>query len=129
EGRQLLASLPGIVEEETVGLWDAYGRVSAEEIRAEIPCPPFSRSPYDGYAFSSSDTMAASRQSPVRLPVRGEIAAGEAGFRVADGTAVRIMTGAPIPLGADTVVKWENVQMDGEALLFSVPVAAGNIIP
>ena len=129
EGRQLLASLPGIVEEETVGLWDAYGRVSAEEIRAEIPCPPFSRSPYDGYAFSSGDTASASRDFPVQLLVRGEIAAGEVGSRVEGGTAVRIMTGAPIPSGADTVIKWEDVRMDRERLLFSAPVSAGNIIP
>lgn len=82
----------------------ALGCVLAEPVTAAEPVPPFDNTAMDGYAVRAADTSA----SPVRLRVVGAIAAGEApGVTVAEGEAVRIMTGAPMPPGTDAVVMVE----------------------
>ncbi|MDT3443718.1 MULTISPECIES: gephyrin-like molybdotransferase Glp [unclassified Pseudofrankia] len=91
-----------------VPLAAAHGCVLGADVRATLALPRFDNSAMDGYAVRSADVAAASEHAPVRLPVVGEIAAGAATpGEVAVGTAVRIMTGAPFPLGADTVVQVE----------------------
>ncbi len=100
-----LAALPT----EIVALGDAPGRVLAESLLSRHTLPPWDNSAMDGFAVLASDTAAASIESPTRLKVVGEAAAG----RVADvvvtaGNAVRILTGAPLPQGADAVVPVES---------------------
>ncbi|HKC64817.1 MAG TPA: gephyrin-like molybdotransferase Glp [Pyrinomonadaceae bacterium] len=89
---------------ERVALVDALGRVLAEDIVADSDLPPFDRAQMDGFAVRSADT----ERVPVRLRIVGESAAGR-GWRerLNAGEAVRIMTGAPVPIGADSVQKVE----------------------
>src|SRR3954452_9504978 len=89
-------------------LLDAHGCVLAEDIVATHPLPPFENSAMDGYAVRTTDIASASEGSPVVLPVVGDIAAGSVTpYTVQPGLTVRIMTGAPLPPGADAVVPLE----------------------
>lgn len=97
---------PGTVE--MVPLFASLDRYLAEDLIADSPVPPFDRSAYDGYAVRSVDTVNASPESPVYLEVIDVIGAGTISDRtVGANEAVRIMTGAPIPEGADAVVMME----------------------
>jgi molybdopterin molybdotransferase len=82
--------------------------VLAEDVTTTFPLPPFDNSAMDGYAVRAADVAGASESSPVSLHVVGDIAAGSAGaYSVQPGLCVRIMTGAPMPAGADAVVPVE----------------------
>jgi molybdopterin molybdotransferase len=84
------------------------GRVLAEDVVADVDVPGFDRSAMDGYAVRGEDTFGASAYDPISLTVRGEALPGAPyGGRVEQGSAVRVMTGAPIPAGADAVVMAE----------------------
>jgi molybdopterin molybdotransferase len=97
------------LEPEPVAILDALGRVLAEEIVSDIDIPPFDNSAMDGYAVRSADVATATPGSPVCLKVVGSVAAGYvAGMRIERGAAIRIMTGAPLPEGADAVVPYED---------------------
>ncbi|MGD8623405.1 MAG: molybdopterin molybdotransferase MoeA [Anaerolineae bacterium] len=97
------------LEPESVPVLEALGRVLAEEIVSDINIPPFDNSAMDGYAVRAADVADASPQAPVRLEVVGSVAAGYvAGAQVQPGTTIRIMTGAPLPEGADAVVPYED---------------------
>lgn len=99
---------------ESVALSKALGRVLAEAIRAEHDLPPFPNSAMDGYAVRAADTRGARRDSPIRLQVLGEAAAGHPfPGAIEPGTAVRIATGAPLPPGADAVVPVEDTDDPG----------------
>jgi molybdopterin molybdotransferase len=88
---------------------EALGQVLDEEISAGFDIPPLANTAMDGYAVRAADTAGASESSPCELQVIGELAAGYVyDGEVALGTAVRIMTGAPIPAGADAVVPFEE---------------------
>lgn len=94
---------------EPVGLFQARGRVLAEDIIADFDVPPFRNSAMDGYAVRAVDTAEASGETPVILRVVADVAAGDvAETPVPPGGAVRIMTGAPLPPGADAVVRFEE---------------------
>ena len=94
---------------ESVPLLDACGLVLAEDLVAGEEIPPFRNSAMDGYAVRAGDTAGATFADPVRLRVVGNLAAGSSPrVRVEPGTAVRIMTGAPVPDGADSVVRFEE---------------------
>lgn len=94
---------------ERLSLLDALGRVLAEPVRAPMTLPAWDNSAMDGYAVRGSDIDAATPERPVRLRVLETVAAGGfATHRVSDGEAIRIMTGAPLPEGADTVVRVED---------------------
>lgn len=89
-------------------LMDALGMAAAEDVVSPIDLPTFDNSAMDGYAVRHADVAAASAESPVHLPVVGEIGAGQAGLMaLPPGTAAKIMTGAPVPAGADSVVPYE----------------------
>ena len=89
-------------------LLDALGLVAAEDVFAPIALPSFDNSAMDGYAVVQDDVATATDESPVHLPVVGEIGAGQARIlALSPGTAVKIMTGAPVPAGADAVVPYE----------------------
>jgi molybdopterin molybdotransferase len=94
---------------ERVPLLDALGRVLAEPVVAPLTLPPWNNSAMDGYAVRGADVERASDGSPVVLEVRETVAAGQTpSGPVTAGTAVRIMTGAPVPDGADSVVRVED---------------------
>lgn len=100
-----ISPLPATV----LGIAEAEGCVLAEDITASRPLPPFDNSAMDGYALHAADVAAASGDTPVTLPVTGEVAAGDTGaYAVAPGTCMRITTGAMLPAGADAVVPVED---------------------
>jgi molybdopterin molybdotransferase len=89
-------------------LLDCLGLVCAEDVVATIALPGFDNSAMDGYAVRQADVASATGDHPVTLPVVGEIGAGQATVRrIEPGTVAKIMTGAPIPEGADAVVPYE----------------------
>jgi molybdopterin molybdotransferase len=89
-------------------LMDALGLAVAEDVHAPIALPSFDNSSMDGYAVVRADVLTASPEQPVHLPVVGEIGAGRADLvALSPGTAVKIMTGAPVPRGCDAVVPYE----------------------
>ena len=93
---------------ETIPLEVACGRIAAGDLCARMDQPPFDRSPLDGYALHSADTAGASRETPVTLPVVMKLYAGDApAAALPAGCAARIMTGAPLPEGADCVLMQE----------------------
>jgi molybdopterin molybdotransferase len=97
-----------ILPAEEVALSEALGRVLAVPVRAAEDLPPFANSAMDGYAVRAGDVATASESTPVVLHVRGDIAAGTAPpIQVGAGEAARIMTGAPLPEGADAVIPVE----------------------
>ncbi len=107
----LTAVLQGVsvLPAEQVALADALGRVLVEPIVARDNLPPFANSAMDGYALVAADLEGVSGDNPVVLQVIGDIAAGAAPeIQVTRGTAVRIMTGAPMPAGADAVIPVED---------------------
>ena len=94
-----------------LGLMDAHGCVLTEDVVAPAPLPGFDNSAVDGYAVRLADVASASEDAPVVLPVTGDVAAGPASpLRVSAGSCVRIMTGAMVPAGADSVlpVEWTD---------------------
>ena len=91
-----------------VELERALGAVLAEDVTSPVPLPPFDNSAMDGYAVRSADVAHATEETPVVLPVIDDVAAGDgAMYAVGPGLVTRIMTGAPVPAGADTVVPVE----------------------
>jgi molybdopterin molybdotransferase len=112
--RQVLADIEPL-EPLELPLADALGCVLAKDVRATWPLPSFDNSSMDGYAVQAADLTAASEAVPVRLKVVDDVPAGDrARIRVEPGTAVRIMTGAPMPDGADAVVpvEWTDAGTD-----------------
>ena len=104
------------LEAERVAIVDALDRVLAENIVAENNVPPFNNSAMDGYAVRADDIVGASKERPATLRVIGDVAAGYTASRAVErGTAMRIMTGAPLPQGADTVVRFEETSEGVEA--------------
>jgi molybdopterin molybdotransferase len=115
---------------ETTDLWAAVGRVLAESVVADRDLPPFPRSTRDGYAVRSADLSTL----PTVLDVIGEIRAGEKldkiPLAVRTGQAAAIMTGAPVPEGADAVVMVEYTSARGPQIEITRGVAAGeNVVP
>jgi molybdopterin molybdotransferase len=89
-------------------LMEALGLACAEDVHALVSLPGFDNSAMDGYAVRFEDVSMANAGEPVVLPVVGEIGAGQARvLALAPGTAAKIMTGAPLPVGADTIVPYE----------------------
>jgi len=109
EARARILEVVSRLPAEEKPLADALGQVLAEDVTSPITIPPLDNTSMDGYAVRAADTAAASDASPMTLRVVGEVAAGYifAG-EVTPGAAVRIMTGAPIPRGADAIVPFEE---------------------
>ena len=141
------AALP-VPATERVPLDDACGRIAARDLCARMDQPPFARSPLDGYALHSADTAGAGEETPVTLPVVMKLYAGDApAAALPAGCAARIMTGAPLPPGADCVLMQEltddgeeqvriyaqlqpsaNVVFRGEDIAAGAPIAAAGTV-
>jgi molybdopterin molybdotransferase len=114
---------------EKVSILDALGRVIAEDIYTLRDIPPLDNSGMDGYAVRWEDVEQISQDHPVRLNVTEDLPAGFLATRpVRKGEAIRIMTGAPIPEGADTVVPVEETRKEGPGVLILNAVAKGDCI-
>ncbi len=113
-----------------LGLDDALGHVLAGDVIAPEPVPPFANSAMDGYAVLAAEVAAASGGAPVRLHVAATVAAGAAtDVVVVPGTAIRIMTGAPVPAGADAIVPVEHTARAGDdAVDIAEPTSVGRHI-
>lgn len=116
-------------EEETV-LLEAYNRVLNQDVVSTMDIPPFNRSTVDGYAVRAQDTYGAEENQPVMLRVCGAVAVGEQPqATVALGEAVEIVTGAPIPQGADAVVMVEDTErQDSDLQVFSSVTVNENVM-
>ena len=113
------------LKSERISLCDSIGRVIAEDIVADSDMPPFNRSQMDGYAVRAVDT----EKSPVTLRLVGESAAGRGWHKsLRSGEAVRIMTGAPVPNGADAVQKIELTVECGDSVTINEPTSTGRFI-
>jgi molybdopterin molybdotransferase len=120
---KMLYELPVITGTETAGLGEALGRVVSAPVHARIPVPPFDRSPCDGYAFRSEDTRTATRDNPAVLKIIEEIPAGtQPQHEITPGHAAKILTGAPIPNGADATIKYENTEFTDSEVRILKPV-------
>ena len=125
---EILAAICGLPATE-LALADAEGCVLAEDVAAAVPLPSFDNSSMDGYAVLASDTTKASTDSPVTLPVAGEIAAGDIGaFALVPGSAIRIMTGAQMPSGADAVIPVELTDGGENRVEIRSEVASGHAV-
>jgi molybdopterin molybdotransferase len=109
EARARILDVVARLEPEEKPISAALGQVLAEDVVSPVTIPPFDNTAMDGYAVRAADTEGASPDAPVRLRIIGEVAAGYIfEGRVEKGGAVRIMTGAPIPAGADAIVPFEE---------------------
>ncbi len=109
EAHEILKSCFELNDTEMVSIFDAHQRVLAQDIFAPIDQPPFDRSPVDGYAIKASDSIGASAEHPLKLEIIEEVFAGQFPEKeVLEKKACRIMTGAPIPRGADCVIRQEE---------------------
>jgi molybdopterin molybdotransferase len=117
EARASVLAGIGRLEPETVEALDSLGCVLATDVVSDIDVSPFDNSAMDGYAVRAADTAGASAETPVVLRVVDHIAAGRVSEVVVEpGEAARIMTGAPVPVGADAIVmveQTESLEMDG----------------
>jgi molybdopterin molybdotransferase len=109
EALEKVLSYVEVLEPEQKPILDCLGQVLAEDIYSTINIPPLDNSAMDGFALQAEDTRGADGSSPAYLVVVGEVAAGSMPTtEVRPGTAIRIMTGAPLPEGADAVVRFED---------------------
>src|SRR5262249_52084711 len=112
---------------ELIDLLNSNGRVLAEPVMADRDFPPFPRATRDGYALRSSDAA----QPYVKLPIVGEIRAGarqQEATELQAGPALAIMTGAPVPPGADAVVMVEYTQQHGDSIVLNKAIEGGENI-
>ena len=130
EAAKMLVQYAAPAAAEEISLDECAGRVLAFELKAMWDVPQFDRSPYDGYAFRAKDSEAAGRDNPVTLKVLEEVPAGAVPTKtVIPGTAVKVLTGAPIPEGADAVVMYEKTSFDSETVtLYEAAKPGENII-
>lgn len=112
-------------------LEDALGLILAEDVTAPEALPPFPRSGMDGYALRSADTLAATRENPVVLPLAGIIPAGHpTSEMLAPGACISIMTGGQLPAGADAVIRLEEVRVTAEGIrIFRTVPVDENVAP
>ncbi len=115
---------------EEIPLLEAYNRVLAEKVTATLDIPPFNRSTVDGYAVKAEDTFGAEENKPIKLKICGTVNVGEPPkIFVAHGRAAEIVTGAPIPDGADAVVMVENTERkDDDLYVYSAVARDENVM-
>ena len=129
EAREIVFAGCAVGHPKAIPLADALGLVTSVDIDAAEAVPPFDNTAMDGFAVRAADTAGATADAPARLAVVGTLAAGAApDLTVGPGHAVRIMTGAPLPAGADAVVMVERTTVvdDGATVAVDVAVEPGN---
>jgi molybdopterin molybdotransferase len=125
---EILAAIRALPPVE-LDLAGAEGCVLAEDVTAAVALPSFDNSSMDGYAVLAADTSGASPQAPVSLAVTGEVAAGDTrALDLAPGTAIRIMTGARLPAGADAVIPVELTDGGADRVQVRREVAPGSSV-
>lgn len=129
EALSILLGQAEVVPKERLKLEDCHGRVLAEDITSDIDFPPFNRSPLDGFAVRSEDIRGACPEKPSYIMQVDYVPAGSTPNKIIrSGQAARIMTGAPIPEGADAVVRLEDTcSLDGRIGILHTDRAAFNI--
>jgi molybdopterin molybdotransferase len=128
---QLAIVLDGIgsIEPIELTLLDAQGLLLAENVVSDVPLPGFDNSAMDGYAVRAIDTRDASTGRPLVLPVVGDVVAGaKSRSGMGPGLAMRIMTGAPIPAGADAVIPLEDTDRGVARVAIGRPVHTGECV-
>lgn len=122
EAQEIILNSVSPLAWESIYIMEASNRIVYEDIVSDVMVPPMDDSAMDGYAIIADDTHGASRNNPARLRIIGEIQAGGSiiGKKVSNGTAIRIMTGALIPQGADAVIQFEETEEEaGYVKIFS----------
>ena len=115
EALEILNKNTKALKSEVVSIKDSLKRVLYGDVKSKINNPPFNKSVFDGYAFKSEDSKGTSKENPIELKIVDEIFAGMwPEIEIKSGESVRIMTGAPIPLGADCVLKQEETERHGD---------------
>lgn len=115
EALEILNKNTKALKSEVVSIKDSLKRVLYGDVKSKINNPPFNKSVFDGYAFKSEDSKGTSKENPVELKIVDEIFAGDfSEIEIKSGEAIRIMTGAPIPVGADCVLKQEETERHGD---------------
>ena len=115
EALEILNKNTKALKSEVVSIKDSLKRVLYGDVKSKINNPPFNKSVFDGYAFKSEDSKGTSKENPIELKIVDEIFAGMwPEIEIKHGEAVRIMTGAPIPVGADCVLKQEETERHGD---------------
>ena len=133
DARELVLSRVEALDTEEVSVLDVMGRVAAEDLASDIDISPFAHSAMDGFAVRAAQLENAGADAPVELDVIAEVPAG-AWFEgeIGEGQCVRIMTGAPLPTSADSVVKYEIVDIvtgdgrEGSRVAFTKPAGIGD---
>jgi len=119
----------GSIDPIQLALLDAQGLMLAEEVHADAPLPGFDNAAMDGYAVRAVDLRQASEAQPVALPVVGDVLAGARSVSgMGPGLAMRIMTGAPIPPGADAVIPLEHTDRGVARVQIHRPVRTGECV-
>jgi molybdopterin molybdotransferase len=127
EAQALITGTYGLLGTETVPLDDATGRVVARDVVSDLDYPSLDLSMVDGYCFDHRVTLAASETCPAVLRLIGAIRAGQArSFSLGAGECGSVMTGAPIPEGADSVVRAEDIETRGQSIFVRKAVAPGD---
>ena len=126
---QILYNVKPVSLKQPAFIFEADGRVVAQDVRSNINVPGFDNSAMDGYALCSTDISAKDIENSTPFTVSQTIPAGYAGQALQPGTLARIFTGAPVPDGADTVIQQEKTQItaDGKVILMQLPKAGDNI--
>lgn len=115
EALEILNKNTKALKSEVVSIKDSLKRVLYGDVKSKINNPPFNKSVFDGYAFKSEDSKGTSKENPIELKIVDEIFAGMwPEIEIKHGEAIRIMTGAPIPVGADCVLKQEETERHGD---------------
>lgn len=115
EALEILNKNTKALKSEVVSIKDSLKRVLYGDVKSNINNPPFNKSVFDGYAFKSEDSKGTSKENPIELKIVDEIFAGMwPEIEIKHGEAIRIMTGAPIPVGADCVLKQEETERHGD---------------
>ena len=126
EARETMLSLIGVIDTEPCATTEAFARVLRQAVEARDLIPPFDNSAMDGYAVRAGDLVAAAEENPVTLPVAFRLQAGDAATEALEpGSAARIMTGTPLPPGAEAVVPHELTSFTDTEVTFSAPIEAG----
>jgi len=128
EAKKILAQnfTPRPIGQELVPLSEAFNRVLASNVTSPLNIPPFDRSTVDGYAVKSADTFGADEEEPVSLRIVGQVNVGEIPkVRVQKGTVAQIVTGAPMPEGADSVVMVEYTVPKGKQIIVHAAESKG----